>query len=343
MAKQFIRAFYEAGAREWQPGEPIRFVASTENIARDGLVIAADGWDLGNYRKNPVVLWAHDYMGQRAPIGRAEARVEDGSLVADVTFDQGDEFARMIERKYRDGFMHAVSVGWNSLQMEPVNNPDVFARVTRAELLDISAVPVPGDPDALIERQLRALNELRGAEGDETSLPASPLPPYGGAKREGRGAEDAEGLWEDMAAEMVAVFLPGSDDSEADREGRYRALLPRYRRMGKVAPEFLADEDLTGLSSAELRGHFLEGEWELSFPGLKSGASGERKGAVLSARNLEDLGRAVELINGVVARAKKEETSPQPSPEGEGEEEEESRAAVEALNRVLVGLKNLEV
>jgi hypothetical protein len=136
-----------------KPGDPIRFTASTEAVGRDGLVIEASAWLLDNYRKNPVVLWAHDYTGQRLPIGRANVFAEGRTLVSDIWFDQGDPFAREVERKYREGFLHAVSVGWDTLEQEG-------NRVTKAELLDISAVPVPGDPGALIQRQVRALKRL---------------------------------------------------------------------------------------------------------------------------------------------------------------------------------------
>ena len=38
-----IRGYHERAATPADPGTPIRFIASTEAIARDGLVIAADG------------------------------------------------------------------------------------------------------------------------------------------------------------------------------------------------------------------------------------------------------------------------------------------------------------
>jgi hypothetical protein len=125
------------------PGEPIRFVASTETPGRDGLIIRADAWLLDNYHQNPIVLWAHRYTDP--PIGRAQVFTEGRNLVADVLFDRGDPFAREVERKYREGFLYAVSVGWDTLEQ-------VGRVVTRAELLDVSAVPVPGDPAALIQR-----------------------------------------------------------------------------------------------------------------------------------------------------------------------------------------------
>lgn len=166
MPKQYIRAFRadEQPAAAPSEGGAIRFVASTEGIKRDGLEISSAGWQLDNYRKNPVVLWGHDYM-TRPPIGRAEVAIDGDRLVADVTFDRADPFAAEVERKYRAGYLNAVSVGWESLE-------DSGQKVTRQDLLDISAVPVPGDPDALIQRQAAAMRAYLdgvmqpGADGD---------------------------------------------------------------------------------------------------------------------------------------------------------------------------------
>jgi len=130
-------------------GDPIRFVASTEQVARDGLIIEAAGWDLQNYRKNPIVLWSHDMLGARPPIGKAvEVAVESKRLLASIVFDQGDPFARQVEQKYRDGYLNAVSVSWDTKKMEPGPPP----RVTRAELLEVSCVPVPADVGAVMQR-----------------------------------------------------------------------------------------------------------------------------------------------------------------------------------------------
>ncbi|NKI20347.1 hypothetical protein HFN20_03700 [Paenibacillus dendritiformis] len=46
----------------------LRFIGSTETEDRDQDVIRATGWQLENYKKNPVFLWAHDYTVP--PIGR---------------------------------------------------------------------------------------------------------------------------------------------------------------------------------------------------------------------------------------------------------------------------------
>lgn len=147
--KEQLLAYRAGGARAaGKPGTPIRFVAGTEGVKRDGLNLIMTGMRLDNFRRNPVFLFGHDYVGTRLPIGRADVQLKGSQMLADVTFDQADEFAREVERKYRDGYMNAVSLGWNTLEMQGRD-------VTESELLDVSAVPVPGDADALMQRGLR--------------------------------------------------------------------------------------------------------------------------------------------------------------------------------------------
>lgn len=146
--------FLRAMIAEPAPTGPLRFIASTPGIKRDGVEIDQTMWSLEHYRANPTVLWVHDYGGKHLPIGRAAVMVEGEKLIADVEFDQSDDFAKQVESKYRRGFLHAVSVGWD--------NVEVDGRMMH-ELLDISAVPVPGDPDALIQRQAAGFRSLSQA------------------------------------------------------------------------------------------------------------------------------------------------------------------------------------
>lgn len=148
---EYLRAYME---RTDQEEGPLRFVASTEGIKRDGKDLKAANWMLDNFRKNPVVLWVHGYAAGIPPIGRAvNIEAAGGKLITEIEFDKEDEFARQVESKYRRGFLNAVSVGWADVQAKDA---------TKYDLLDISAVPVPADPQALIEREriaMRALGE----------------------------------------------------------------------------------------------------------------------------------------------------------------------------------------
>lgn len=318
MSNLYVRAFYERKAEtEEAEGGPMRFTASTEGVARDGMVISAEGWKLENYRKNPVVLWAHDYLGRTLPIGRAvNVAVEGKALVADVVFDPADDFARQVERKYRTGFLNAVSVGWETKLIEPSKNGQ-SARVAEAELLDISAVPVPGDPDALMEREYRGLREIYETTNNtnNTNLDNSP------------GQDGAEGEWEELRAEMASLFVPAPDESDEERKRRYQALLPKYRRLGKTPPEFRTVEELEALTAEEVAGLFLEGEILTT---NNTNNTNQRVGAVLNARNRGELEQAVALIQGVLARAVKEvedqeaETEERAEPEPSDPDETES-------------------
>lgn len=115
-------------------------VATTEGVDRDGEVIQVKGWDFENYNKNPALLWGHDYKS--LPIGAVtELRVEEGMVIAKGVFARSS-FAQEVRALYDDGFIKTVSVGF----IPHERNGNV---ITKAELLELSFVSVPANPDAL--------------------------------------------------------------------------------------------------------------------------------------------------------------------------------------------------
>lgn len=258
MQQNYLRAVMEPVAKG-ESVAPLTFVASTAGVKRDGLDLDQSAWYLDNYRANPVVLWGHDYMGQRLPIGKAAPYVKDDKLMADIEFDQNDEFARKVEGKYRDGYLHTVSVGWNMIERD---GRQMY------ELLDISAVPVPGDPDALIQRQTSGLRSL--------------------VKSISRALDFAEEATPPPATEP-APSTPGTRDLPIDYEALSFALL---ERLAQTAPELElkpGDVLIGGEGGVRL--------W------LSQDPQEARAGAVLSARNRDDLERAIGLIESVLERA----------------------------------------
>jgi hypothetical protein len=223
MTPSYIRAYRQVPPADAAEG-PLRFVASTAGIKRDGMDIAQDGWDIDNYLRNPVVLWAHDYV-IRPPIGRAiEVGIAGMEMTVVIEFDLGDLFASETDRKYRAGFMNAVSVGWNPLQADGT-------RILRQELLDISAVSVPGDPDALIMRQARALNALLADVG--VTQPGSEVAGRIGAVLNARNKSALE-----QAVELIQQVLrsaaheeePPKDDDEERTLTALQQILERLTR-----------------------------------------------------------------------------------------------------------------
>lgn len=139
-------------------GGRVEHVISTEAIDRHGSTIAAGGWELDNYRKNPIVLFAHD--SSAPPVGRAvEVRVdpERRALVAVTEFTPRDvnPFGDMVGRMVREGFMPAVSVGFIALDYVIAEDRDDGSSwvppidYKRQELAEYSIVPVPSNPEAL--------------------------------------------------------------------------------------------------------------------------------------------------------------------------------------------------
>lgn len=139
-------------------GDRMVVIGSDESEDRDGDVIRASGWELDNYRRNPVGLWAHMY--HQPPVFRTLEVGVEGTRLRHVIEWDSDPFAQLIKGKYERGFMRAFSVGfrpkeWKARrEVTQDENGEPRTRFlgfefTRQELLELSAVPVPANPNAL--------------------------------------------------------------------------------------------------------------------------------------------------------------------------------------------------
>ena len=146
--------------------EIVSFVASTSSPDRYGDIINQNGWNLDKYRKNPIILLNHN--ASQLPIGRGEVDVVDGQLMVDVEFDMGDPIAAEVARKTKEGFMGAVSVGFNAIESTPrsslaKDNP-YYAKggqyFDSAELLEISIVTIPANGEAVAAKNFSGNNRL---------------------------------------------------------------------------------------------------------------------------------------------------------------------------------------
>lgn len=128
--------------------------ASSEVPDRDKDIIRADSWNLKNYKKNPVGLWAHDYYEhphfktEKIIINRKDKTVEFKPI-----FDTHDR-ANISFNQYKNGFMQSFSVGFIPGEFAYRNDDDKWGGgrefTKNTELLEISCVPVPAHPDARI-------------------------------------------------------------------------------------------------------------------------------------------------------------------------------------------------
>ena len=146
-------------AKQTTQDKPIKFVASTANPDRYGDVVDQKGWDLRAYNRNPVVLFNHN--PSQMPIGKGKAYVENDQLMLEVEFDQKDDMAKTIEQKVRDGYINAVSVGFqpsktiarSSLPADHPYHGKSGSYFQASELLEVSIVTIPANNEATLSKQ----------------------------------------------------------------------------------------------------------------------------------------------------------------------------------------------
>ncbi len=145
------------------PPNALDFRSSDQTIDRYQEIITVAGWKIDNYRKNPVFQNAHRYWTVADTIGKAlitELR-DDASrstLHAPTHLFQRVQFAveenplaRLAYGLYRGGFLSAVSVGFIPLRWEDGGEQEkVRRRYLEQELLEVSAVSIPANPNALV-------------------------------------------------------------------------------------------------------------------------------------------------------------------------------------------------
>jgi HK97 family phage prohead protease len=129
-------------------------IASTAVVDRQDESIDQKGWQLDNFKKNDPLLWSHN--SYEPLIGNCKnVRVEkmNGSdaLLFEPDFHEETDLARAVKALYEQGRLKTFSVGFKPIEMEGNT-------YTKQELLEISAVNVPANPEA----QMLAYQSLAG-------------------------------------------------------------------------------------------------------------------------------------------------------------------------------------
>lgn len=207
-----------------EPASRVRvFVASDSSVDRYNTTIAAEGWKLDNYNRNPVVLWMHDH--RLPPLGKAIVTLEGGKLMAAVEF-LPPEVNPMAEQMLRtlDAGVLGISVGF-----EPIKSEYNAARETgdewqdlvyppldyiEQELLELSIVNVGGNaaalPDgrSLVQRaHPRTLERIRAGLAPRPPAPAPLPPPPPAAEPRLLGADELNQIVREVVREVVPTAV----------------------------------------------------------------------------------------------------------------------------------------
>ncbi len=161
----------------------VTFIASDSTRDAAGTVLNQEGWSLDRFNRNGIIGYQHNVYGGRDDndnpdnvIGKGRAYTKDGKLYVDVDFEPKEinELADKIYNKILFGSLRAVSVGFlpkgrgswgKGEEALDGNNPTYY--YAGQELLEVSVVNIPANPNAL-KRTVEAMDEeLAGLRGQE--------------------------------------------------------------------------------------------------------------------------------------------------------------------------------
>ena len=166
----------------------ISFVVSDATKDRHNSILNPKGWDLKNYKKNPIVAFQHQIYGgfltDANPdnvIGTSKVTKEDDKLVADIKFEPEEinPLAEKIFRKVIHGTLRSTSVGFYPIKShegdKEKGEEEGVKYYDSMELLEISITPLPSNPNAVkraseeekIELITYILNEALGDKFNE--------------------------------------------------------------------------------------------------------------------------------------------------------------------------------
>lgn len=127
-------------------GDEPTIIISTGSLDRQGDELVPTGAALDAYRKNPVVLFAHDH--NELPVGSTTSISVDASGIrAAWKWLENDARAARVRNAYDQNVLGAASVGFVPLAWEDLDGGGL--RFTKWELLEWSLCPVPANPEAI--------------------------------------------------------------------------------------------------------------------------------------------------------------------------------------------------
>lgn len=181
---------------------PLLFTITTDATDRDQDVVDPSGIQVENFKTNPVMQWAHQY--DELPVGKSVEMfstqikaVKDNkeqtfnAIKARVEFQPDSNYhesytglrGSMVRRMYLTGFLNAVSIGFDPQEWVAIGGEEATEKTpsdmlnmrstdgtkfTRWDLLEFSAVPVPANPQALINRDYQTYKKQLKSWADQT-------------------------------------------------------------------------------------------------------------------------------------------------------------------------------
>lgn len=192
----------------------LTFVASDGSRDTAGTVLNVNGWDLERFNRNGIIGYQHKVYGgyddTENPdnvIGKGHAYVEGGRLMVDVEFEPAEinPLAEKIYQKLLFGSLKAVSVGflpvgrgsWGKGE-ESLEGDNPTYYYAGQELLEVSVVNIPANPNALRKGLEGIEDELEQLKKEAEEVIPEPVP---------EEAEETEEVEDTKAAEVNTLAI----------------------------------------------------------------------------------------------------------------------------------------
>lgn len=141
--------------------EEYKVVFSTDSEDRHGDVVKQN-FDLKSFKKNPVLLDSHNYGSIEHIIGKVKKITQKPSLNGTVEFATMNPKGQLAQAMADAGYINATSIGFIPKEFDDKGN------ITKSELLEISVVSVPANAQALFEKTVEEVEEIKATVTEET-------------------------------------------------------------------------------------------------------------------------------------------------------------------------------
>ena len=210
-------------------------IFSSQKEDRHGDVVIQEGWDLKNFKKNPVIINSHNHNDATEVVGKVEKgtlKIEKGKLTGKIKFAVNENpKAKIIFDLYAGGYLNAFSVGFLANEYDEKD----FSKITKAELLEVSAVSVPANAFALAKKkgiEVDKLSEKEYEKPNNKSNDEDKTIKKSDAKS-GKNKDGKEKRKEDKTNKDVGNRGIQGDDKkkQKEKEDKVKVLLKRVEAM----------------------------------------------------------------------------------------------------------------
>lgn len=217
----------------------LEFTISDDGVDRMNDRVMQRGMQTANFKKNPVVLWAH--MSWQPPIARAvklyREKVEGANRtvsIAEFMDRELNPFSYMVYQMCDQGFLNACSVGLKIMKWSNCEDEErpLGLDFDESDLLEWSVVPIPANPRALMRAHELGIDTDPLKGWAEEVLDGGPI--------KGLTRTEVEGAWAQLSSKAIMIDIK---PAKAEPAGKKEAAMKTNKTVDTEREGAEADGD----------------------------------------------------------------------------------------------------